>query len=113
MDRYTQLLKSAEGIPNSLRQRSTIIGTPVFAPEARETYVIETLGTPEGSYIFLDIMDGDGQGQRVALPPKVSQAIYAHRDRIVAKRVSSRAKAAAATRKERGIVPFEKKGATP
>jgi hypothetical protein len=71
-----------------------------------ETFVVETC-TPEelgGDFIFIECMDENGV-TRLALPPKVTNAIASQRDSLTARRRSLASKAVAKRRMERGEVP--------
>lgn len=71
-----------------------------------ETFVVETGRHHElGDYIFIECIDEAGAVTRLALPPKVSDAIASQRESLTARRRSQAAKRLAAERKARGEVP--------
>jgi hypothetical protein len=74
-----------------------------------ETFVVETMRHSEyGDYIFIECMDENGV-IRLALPPRVANAIASQRDSLTARRRSIASKAVAKQRMEQGEVPFMKK----
>lgn len=111
MANFEALIRRAEGIPGAIRRRSTVIQAGFLVPEARESYIIETIATNEGTFLFMDIVDTQGVAHRLGLPPRTVQAIYQHHDSIMAQRRSARARAGAQKRKALGMVPFQKKEA--
>lgn len=109
---YERLVRHVDGIPGADSRRSTVVTYPHFEPDKRETFVVQTVATPEeGWFIFLDIIDQDVQAHRLALPDKVVRAIYNQARAILKKRRSLRALHAAQTRKDKGVIPFQKKDA--
>ena len=67
--------------------------------------MVETARHEElGDTIFIECMDETGV-TRLALPPRVANAIAAQRDSLTACRRSNAAKALAQARKERGELP--------
>lgn len=76
-----------------------------------ETFVIETCRYEEhgGDYVFVECVDSTGV-TRLALPPRVANAIASQRDALTRRRRSQAGKRNAADRKARGILPgFMKK----
>lgn len=70
-----------------------------------ETFVIETARLEDsGDYIFIECMDENGV-TRLALPPKVANAIAGQRDSLTAQRRSRAAQRVARARMERGELP--------
>ncbi|HEX3105167.1 MAG TPA: hypothetical protein VHQ22_12015 [Terriglobales bacterium] len=70
-----------------------------------ETFVIQTARHHEfGDHIFIECMDDSGV-VRLALPPKVANAIASQRDSLTSRRRSLASKASAKTRRERGELP--------
>ena len=71
-----------------------------------ETFIVETMRHAEyGDFIFVRYIDGSGAVVRLALPPKVANAIAAQRDSLTAKRRSIASKGVAQARKDRGEQP--------
>jgi hypothetical protein len=77
-------------------------------PDARETYVVESVRCDGGTYIFLEVIDAGGQAHRLVLPPKVSAAIYRQRDSLVKRSRKRGAKRAYESQVARGIDPAER-----
>lgn len=77
-----------------------------------ETYIIETCRQDElGDTVFIECMDDAGV-TRLALPPRVANAIASQRDSLTARRRSRAAKVVAQARKDAGILPgFAKRSA--
>jgi len=76
-----------------------------------ETFVIQTCRHEEnGDYIFIDCMDENGV-LRLALPPKVANAIAAQRDSLTTRRRSISSKTAMKNRMAAGWKPTFKKKA--
>jgi hypothetical protein len=71
-----------------------------------ETFVVETCRYEElgGDYIFIECVDDTGV-TRLALPPRVANAIASQRDSITTRRRSQSAKRVARERMARGEVP--------
>lgn len=105
------------------RIRGALHGTALFSKPATiteietvtgkaETFIVET-GRHElkngsgmfGDTIFVQCVDENGTVTRLALPPRVSNAIASQRDSLTARRRSKASKAVAQARKERGELP--------
>lgn len=75
-----------------------------------ETFVVETCRHDElGDYIFVECVDDLGV-TRLALPPKVANAIASQRDSLTARRRSLAGQRQAKARKDRGELPGFMKG---
>lgn len=75
-----------------------------------ETFVIETCRHAEnGDFIFVEMVDRDGV-TRIALPPKVADAIASQRESLTSRRRSIAGKRIAKARKDRGELPGFMKG---
>lgn len=71
-----------------------------------ETFIIETKRHEElGDFIFVQCIDENSVPVRLALPPKVANAIASQRDSLTARRRSIASKAVAKQRMERGELP--------
>lgn len=85
--------------PSTIKSVQTITGKS-------ETFVVETARQEEvGDYIFVECIDENGTTTRLALPPKVANAIASQRDSLTARRRSIAARKLARERMERGEVP--------
>lgn len=76
-----------------------------------QTFVVETMRHAEhGDYIFVQCIDESQTVTRLALPPKVANAIAAQRDSLTARRRRISAKATMKARMDAGFVPdFKRK----
>lgn len=85
--------------PSTIRNVQTITGKS-------ETFVVETCRHGDlGDYIFVECIDESGLVTRLALPPKVANAIAAQRDSLTTRRRSIAGKRQAKERMERGELP--------
>jgi len=84
--------------PSTIRNVETLTGKA-------ETFVVETCRHAElGDYIFVECVDESGV-VRLCCPPKVADAIAAHRDSLTARRRRIAGRATAQARKDRGEKP--------
>lgn len=84
--------------PSTIKNVETMTGRT-------ETFVVETCRYEDrGDYIFVECVDEAGV-TRLALPPKVANAIASQRDSLTARRRSKAAKRVAQERKDRGELP--------
>lgn len=60
--------------------------------------------------LYVEWVDLDGEGHRVVFPHEVVSGMLQRANSIMEQCRSERAKSAAQTRKQKGIVPFKKKG---
>ena len=87
---------------------STVKHTEVLTGKS-ETYIVETARHHElGDTIFVECMNADGL-VRIALPPKVANAIARQRNALTDQIRSREARRVAKERKEAGHIPFTKK----
>jgi hypothetical protein len=72
-----------------------------------ETFTVETCRFDElgGDFIFVQCIDENQMVTRLALPPRVANAIASQRDSLTARRRSLAGKAQAKARKDRGELP--------
>jgi len=103
-DRFDRARETVAGTPGYLHKVSTVMSNPLsFMPGA--TWVIETMRNQESFIILLQSVSAEG-GQRIVLPDRVARVIYRQYENIMTVAKSQRAKAAAETRKKKGIKPF-------
>lgn len=107
LDKFERARESLWGTPGFQRRNSTIT-TPGWAFMPSGSWIVETIKTDDAFAIFLQVIDKSG-GQRIVLPQKVCQAIYKQHESIMKIRRKVRAKRGAETRKQMGIIPFQKK----
>lgn len=101
--KYDRLRGGMQGVALFTKQ-STIRNIQTITGRA-ETFVVETARHEElGDYIFVECVDEDGV-VRLCLPPQVSTAIAAQRDRLTTRRRSIAGKANAKARADRGELP--------
>jgi hypothetical protein len=104
-DTYDRLMGALDGLPDVVHTRPSTVRTTVPILNNSQTYIIQSFRqVGVGDTIFLEMVSRDGS-LRVALPPKVADAIARQRDALTAKSRSKAAKALAEERKERGEVP--------
>ena len=104
-DNYDRMLGILHGLPDVTNTKPSTVRTLVPILSLSQTYIIQTYRqTDVGDTIFVECVSGAGSF-RLAIPPKVSEAIARQRDALTGKSRSKAAKAVAAARKERGEVP--------
>jgi hypothetical protein len=101
--KYDRVRGGLEGVA-LFTKPSTVKNTQIITGKS-ETFVVETARHEElGDTIFIECMDESGV-TRLALPPRVANAIAAQRDSLTTRRRSRAAKAQAQARKDRGELP--------
>lgn len=102
---YDRLLGHLDGLPDALSTRPTTIRDTTPITGQSQTFIIHTVRQAgEGDFIFLEFF-GDAGHVRLALPPKVANAIARQRAALTKRGRSMRAKAQAADRMARGEKP--------
>ena len=96
---------SIANLPGLQTRQSTIKETIPLVNRVT-TFVVETCRTDEGHHGFLEAITPEGM-VRLYTPPRVMARIHSQYASMVKKARSDRAKAAAETRRGRGIVPFQ------
>lgn len=107
ISKYDRLRGGLKDVPGILFTRPSTVKSVQDITGKAETYVIETCRFQEkgGDFIFIECIDENQAVTRLALPPKVSDAIASQRDSLTARRRSAAAKRLAQERKDRGEVP--------
>jgi hypothetical protein len=101
--KYDRVRGGLEGVA-LFTKPSTVKNVQIMTGKT-ETLVVETARHEElGDTIFIECMDEVGV-TRLALPPRVANAIAAQRDSLTTRRRSRAAKAIAQARKDAGILP--------
>ena len=95
---------SIANLPGLQARQSTVKETIPLVNRVT-TFVVETCRTDEGYHGFVEAFTPEGM-VRLYIPPRVMGRIYSQHASMVKKAKSDRAKAAAETRRDRGIVPF-------
>ena len=101
--KYDRVRGGLEGV--ALFSKPSTVKNVQIVTGKSETFVVETARHEElGDTIFIECMDDAGV-TRLALPPRVANAIASQRDSLTARRRSIAAKTLAQARKDAGIVP--------
>ena len=110
-DNYDRLLAQLDGLPDVTRTKQTIVRVmPPFGVGGSETFILQTVrqrgADKEKSKdtIFLEHVT-HGRAYRLVMPADVADAIARQRDQLTTINRRKGARAAVATRKERGIEP--------
>lgn len=87
VDHFDRIIGSIDGLPDVQRARPSTVTTVMPIIGQSQTYVVQSYKEPAderagGFYIFLQRVDAEG-GIRIAIPPKVADAIYRQRDALV------------------------------
>jgi hypothetical protein len=111
-DTFDRLIGLLHGLPDVISTKPSTIRTLVPLIGMAQTFIVQTYRqTDQGDTIFLECVSGSGS-LRLAIPPKVAEAIARQRDALTDKSRSKAAKRVAGERKERGERPaFLKKQA--
>ena len=102
ISRYDRTRGNLEGV--ALFTKPSTIKNVEILPGKAATYIVETARLEDGDTVFVECLDDTGV-TRLALPPRVANAIAAQRDALSARRRSIAAKALAKQRKDRGELP--------
>jgi hypothetical protein len=104
IDKYDRLRGGLSGValftkPSTIQNIETITGKS-------ETFIVQTCRFEDkgGDFIFVQCVDETGV-VRIALPPKVANAIASQRDALTSRRRSHAAQRQAQERKDRGELP--------
>jgi hypothetical protein len=104
-DQFDRLIGSLHGLPDVLSSKPSTIRTLSPLIGSAQTFIVQTYRQREqGDTIFVECVSGDGSF-RLAIPPKVAEAIARQRDTLSTQARKKAAVAAAADRKARGIKP--------
>lgn len=109
-DAYDRQLGALHGLPDVVHTAvSTVRTVPPLGVGGTQVFVVQTYRQRDrGDSIFLEVVGGTGT-VRLVIPPAVSAVIARQRDALTAKTRSRAAKATAADRLARGIVPAFKR----
>lgn len=106
--KFDRAIGALDGIPDVIKTSPTTIRTTTPLSGEAETFIVQTFRMNDdgktGDTVFLEYVDERGT-VRIVLPPKVTACIARQRDSLSARSRSKAAKAAAADRKARGVVP--------
>lgn len=108
VDKFDRAMGALVGIPDVIHTAPTTVRATTPLTGSAETFIVQTFRMSDegksGDTVFLEYVDERGT-VRIVLPPKVTALIARQRDSLTARSRSRGAKAAAADRKARGIVP--------
>jgi|ERR1700722_8881963 len=85
--------------------KPTTITTTESVTGRTETFIVQTARHEEGDWIYVQCVDENQVVVRLALPPRVANAIAAQRDSLTARRRSITGRRLAKERKDRGELP--------
>lgn len=104
-DMFDRILGNLTGLPDVTHVKETTIRTMTPLLGTADLFIVQTFRQKEqGDTIFLERINKEGT-VRLVLPAQVCDAIARQRDSLTTKTRSKAAKAAAADRKARGILP--------
>lgn len=104
ISKYDRLRGSMQNVALFVKRPTTIKNVESITGKS-ETFIVETCRHEElGDYIFIEILD-EGNPVRVALPPRVCNAISSQKDSLTKTRRRIAGKAQAKIRKDRGELP--------
>jgi hypothetical protein len=102
---FDRMLGALDGLPDVTASRPSTIRAIVPLLGLAQTFIVQTYRQKDvGDTIFLECVSAEGS-LRLAIPPKVADAIARQRDAISDQARSKAAKAVAAERKRQGIRP--------
>lgn len=81
-DAYDRVIGAIDGLPDVHRARPTTVTSVLPIIGKSQTFVVQTYATEDGNYVFLQMIDAEGR-VRIALPPKVTSAIYRQQSALV------------------------------
>ena len=104
-DVFDRTIRALDGLPDVVKTKPSTVRalTPVLA--LSQTFIVQTYRQRDmGDSIFVEYIGAEGS-LRLALPPVVADTIARQRDVLTDKSRRKAAKASAADRKARGVVP--------
>ena len=109
-DVFDRTIRALDGLPDVVKTKPSTVRalTPVLA--LSQTFIVQTYRQrDQGDSIFVEYIGAEGS-LRLALPPVVADTIARQRDVLTDKSRRKAAKASAADRKARGVVPGFQRG---
>lgn len=104
-DKFDYMIGALHGLPDVVASAPTTIRTTVPIVGASVTFIIQTYRQRDsGDTIFVECVSGEGS-LRLAIPPKVADAIARQRDAVTTKARRKAARQTAQDRKDRGELP--------
>lgn len=104
-DLFDRTIRALDGLPDVVKTKPSTVRalTPVLG--LSQTFIVQSYRQKDqGDTIFVEYIGAEGS-LRLALPPVVADTIARQRDVVTDKSRSKAAKAVAADRKARGIIP--------
>lgn len=109
-DTFDRLLGALDGLPDVVSTKPSTVRSVTPLIGNSETWIIQTVRqADQGDVIFLERTGRDGS-IRIAIPAKVATVIARQREALNTKARKKGARAAVETRKEKGIIPFARRG---
>jgi hypothetical protein len=107
ISKYDRLRAMVRDINGAISTKPSTIQHVQSLTGRAETFVVTTARAEEqgGDFVFIECIDENQHVVRLALPPKVANAIASQRDALSKRRRSAAGKRQAAERKARGEVP--------
>lgn len=114
-NRFDRTLGSLIGIPGVLSTAAATVRAATPMTGETQTFIVQTFrrreeaidedtAAPSHEYVFVEYVDDAGT-TRIVIPPNVVRVIHRQHDALTGRARKRGAKAAAADRKARGIVP--------
>ena len=108
-DTFDRLIGGLQGLPDVVFTKPTTVRSVTPLIGDAQTFIIQTYRQKDvGDTIFLECVHGAGSF-RLALPPRVAEAIARQRDALTTKARSKAARASAQERMNRGDKPFTRR----
>jgi hypothetical protein len=105
ISKYDRLYSSLHDVSKLYTKPSTVKTVQSLTGQA-ETFIVETVRHEErGDFIFVECVDEQANVTRLALPPKVANAIASQRESLTGRRRRIASKAVAKSRMDRGEMP--------
>lgn len=82
IDTFDRIIGTIDGLPGVDKSRPTTVTTVAPIIGTAQTYVVQTYKGDEGFTAFIQMVES-GNSVRIALPPKVTAALYRQRDALV------------------------------
>jgi hypothetical protein len=82
IDQFDRIIGQIDGLPGIDKSRPTTVTTVMPILGSSQTYVVQTYKTDDGFMAFIQMISGE-TSVRIALPAKVTAALYRQRDSLV------------------------------
>lgn len=81
-DTFDKMYGTLDGLPNVIKSRPSTVTSVMPLIGKSQTFVVQTLKTEDGNFLFVQLVDAEGRA-RIVIPPKVAAAIYRQRESLV------------------------------